>query len=586
MAAPTTLSDKVLAALVESQLMTAEQLENARATATAGDGATWDVVRERGLVSSDDVATVLEDQLGVPRVELSSYAPEDDALALVSPNLAHERRILPLFEIEGILTVVIADPEDVFKLDDVAAEVGAELEPVLADSASLLAGIVQYYGELGSPKPRETAPEEPAAVDEPEPGAVIPTDDEPAEAVPGVEDGAAVVIDLDVLAVANASRVGVLVSDIIDEAIRREATKIELLPYKDEFFLVFRIDGELEQVASAPLSLLGALVEGFKALAKVSTVPLSLPALGRIRARYRDRDVVLTVSAVPTVAGHRVVLSIEPAVAEPRSLEELGMDEAEIKALTGMVERGAGMLLVCGPVAGGRSATYYALLAMVAKAGRTAYSVERAVGFELPDVAQVLINPASGVGSAPYISAGLDQDTEVLAIDSIHTVDDAHLAIEATGRGRLVIATVAAGDIATGVRKLLDLGAEPNSLASALTFGVGQRLARTNCPNCSGEVRSSLTAELPGAPKGLVSVAGSGCPNCHKTGFGGVTGLFEVLAFSEDVRAVVARDSSATEIAGAAKGAGMSPMAHSGLVKVEAGLVSVEELDRVLRFSG
>jgi type II secretory ATPase GspE/PulE/Tfp pilus assembly ATPase PilB-like protein len=125
--------------------------------------------------------------------------------------------------------------------------------------------------------------------------------------------------------------------------------------------------------------------------------------------------------------------------------------------------------------------------------------------------------------------------------------------------GKLVIATFAGADIATAVRRLLDLGAEPVSLASALTLGVGQRVVRTNCPNCSVEERSPLTDLLPGAELGMVSRRGSGCPNCGKTGFVGTTAIYEILPFGEPVRTVIASEGSLTEIESIARAAGMRP---------------------------
>ena len=393
-------------------------------------------------------------------------------------------------------------------------------------------------------------------------------------------------IDLDVLAVADDHKVARLVNDVLEQAVARGASRIHVFPYKSDFFLVYRVKGRLEKIASAPASLQGPLVEGFKSWARLGHVAADVPALGRLHAEIGGRSLVVTVSAVPTVSGQRLVVSIGPSRPEPRDLLELGMTDAESRALHAMIERGRGLLLVAAPVAGGRSSTYYALLHHAATSGRTVYSVERAIEYEIPAVAQVLVNPGSPVGAASYFSAGIRQDTDVMAIDSMQSVEDVHLAIEAAGLGKLVIATFAGADIASAVRRMLDLGAEPVSLGSALTLGVGQRVVRTNCPNCSADERSPLADRIPGAQPGMLTRKGSGCPNCGKTGFGGATGIFEVLPFTEPVRAQVARSGTAAAIEAAARAAGMRPMVASGLAKVRDGVVSVDELDCVLRFSG
>ncbi|MDP2300010.1 MAG: ATPase, T2SS/T4P/T4SS family, partial [Actinomycetota bacterium] len=362
-------------------------------------------------------------------------------------------------------------------------------------------------------------------------------------------------IDLDVLAVADARKVALLVADILEHAVARGASRIHLLPYKEDFFLVYRVQGGLEKVASAPVSLQASLIEGFKQYAKLSSVPASRPALGRLRTHISDRDLVLTTSVVPTIAGQRLVISLAAFRPQPRGLEELGVSEAESRALRAMVERGRGILLVCAPVAGGSSTTYYALLAHAASAGKTVYSVEQSIEHEIPAVAQVMIEPG-GPSPAAYNAAGMRQDTDIIAIDGLRTVEDVHLAVEAAGYGKLVVATFPAADIAAGVRRMLDLGAEPHSLAAALTLSVGQRLVRLNCPNCSMETDGRLAVRIPGAPGDIADRAGTGCPNCGKTGFRGATALHEVLPCTEPVRSVVGKGGSTEDIANAAMAAG------------------------------
>ncbi|MRS13104.1 MAG: hypothetical protein EG823_08575 [Actinobacteria bacterium] len=605
------ISGRVLESLVAAGLMTAEQVSSVEDAASSRGVHVGVVLTERDLVSPIDVISVLEHEMGIPQVDLSSYAPEDDALALVPAVLAREHKVLPLFEIEGMLTVAVGDPMDVFALDAVAGELGLELEPVLADSDSFATTLEQYYpagaaatapGVAPRPPAAEefeeveasdffeeaaedtlavpVAPVAEAAVAEPE-IPVAETMEQMAAAEPAAAGPSA--IDLDVLAVADSRKVAVLVADILDDAVARGASRIHLLPYKDDFFLVYRVKGGLEKVSSAPLSMQGALIEGFKSYAKLGSVPQSRPALGRVRTRIGDKDRVLTISVVPTIAGQRLVVSISAFRPQPRGFEELGMGEAETRALRAMVERGRGILLVCAPVAGGASTTYYALLAHAASSGKTVYSVEQSIDYEIAAVAQVMIEPG-GPSPAAYIAAGMRQDTDVIAIDGLRTVEDVHLAVEAAGLGKLVIATFPAADIASGVRRMLDLGAEPHSLAAALTLGVGQRLVRLNCPNCSLETDGKLAARIPGAPSGLRDKMGSGCPNCAKSGFKGATAIHEVLPFSEPVRAVVGKGGSEADIAKAANAAGMRPLVVSGLARVKDGAVSADELNRVLRF--
>jgi type II secretory ATPase GspE/PulE/Tfp pilus assembly ATPase PilB-like protein len=588
------LGERVIDALVASGAVTAERLAAAEEAACNVGRSPGRVLLDEGAVTSDVIASALEDTLGVPRVDLSSYAPDAAALALVSAETATARSVLPLFEIDSMLTVAIGDATDVFEIDALADELGMEVEIVLVEPASLRQALIAHYGPAAEPLSEPAAPTSasPASTAEaPESASrhASESDGETAgQEIPAPEAITAVCageIDLDVLAVADAGKVAVLVSDILEHAVGKRASGVHLLPYKDDFFLAYRIGGRLENIASAPLSLQAALVDGFKAYVRLANLPGTSPALGRIHSRVCDQELVLTLSAVPTVSGQRVVISLGADRGLPRDLSALGMPEAERRALQAMVERGRGMLLVCGPVAGGRSATYYALLAHAALAGRTVYSVERAVEYEIPAVAQVLVNPGSPVGSSSYFAAGMLQDTDVMAIDSMHSVDDIHGAVEAAGMGKLVIATFSGGGIVAGVRRMLDLGAEPTSLAAALTFAVGQRLVRTNCPKCVQEEQTPIAGRIPGASPATVSYASAGCASCGTSGFGGLTGLFEVLPFAESVRAAIATNAGAGDIESRAIAAGMRPMVAEGLAKVEQGIVSAEELNRVLRFA-
>ncbi len=593
-----TIAGRTLDSVVEAGLVTVEQSTAVRSEAQ-DDADAGRALLERGLLTSSQLGAVLEDQLGFPRVDLESYAPDDEALKIVPASVARAYRLLPLFEIDGTLTVAIGDPADVFFLDAVGLELGIGMDAVLADADGVTAAIDQYFA-LSAPGEGdreastvadaeffEVGLETPVVSEAPTADVAEPSADaQTVEQVVSADMPAGpAAIDLDVLAVADERKVAVLVADILELAVHRGASRIHLLPYKSDFFLVFRIKGRLEKVSSAPLSMQPPLIEGFKAFARLGDVAANRPALGRVHADIAGKAIVLTLSSVPTVAGQRLVVSLSPQKPQPRALTEIGMSEAEARALYAMVERGRGILLVCGPVGGGRSTTYYALLNHAAQVGKTVYSVERSIEYEIPAVAQVLVNPGQAVGAASYFAAGMRQDTDVLAIDAMQSVEDVHLAIEAAGLGKLVIATFSGGDIVSGVRRMLDLGAEPVSLASALTLGVGQRVVRTNCPNCSIEEDSPLVALIPGAEQGLTSRRGTGCPNCSKTGFQGATGVYEVLPFTEPVRAAIAKAGSVADIEHAARAAGMRPMIVSGLAKLREGVVSAEELDRVVRFS-
>ncbi|MCL2503305.1 MAG: Flp pilus assembly complex ATPase component TadA [Coriobacteriia bacterium] len=678
-------ADQVINSLVSSKYILPGQVEAIRVD-SATDGEMGRRLLAEGVITEAQLALVLERDLGYPQIDLKSYAPDEDALRLIPADVANAYRLLPLFDIDGVLTVALGDLASVFAFEEIGAANGIELNAVIGERSAVEEALLEYYSRPGAADSGSGADSRPGAsgsgaadsaleaasaapadtsganeftmdglvsqagvapdvassessVSEEVPDPDISEDtqwtpeplsapDEVEAAAFGVEhasssaEGFAVgeldsgpsvaadsdiadvsaaltveqvmgseigedspSIDLDVLAVADERAVAILVTDILEAAVRRGASKIHLLPYKSDFFLVFRIRGRLEKIASAPLSMEKQLIKGFINFARLGDIPDSRPALGRVRTEIAGKDVVFSISAVPTIAGQRLVISAVTNPPRPKDLAALGMSDAEQKALHAMVERGRGLLLIAAPVGGGCSATYYALLQHAAQVGKTVYSVERSIDYEIPAAAQVQVSPGTPIPAAGYFSAGFEQDTDVLALDSIQAVDEANLAIKAAGMGKLVIVTFVSGDIVSGVRRLLDMGVEPVSLANSLTLGVGQRILRTNCTTCAEPTQSSIVSKIPGARMGIVPHEGKGCPACSGTGYSGATGIFEVLPFTEPVRTVIVGDESVNNIRIAATKAGMRSMVSSGLSKVEKGIISPNELNRVLRFA-
>jgi type IV pilus assembly protein PilB len=562
MAGSALISTRVAERLGAAGLLTNEQLAWALAQADATGKSAGEIVLERQFVTEEDIARVLEEWMGVPRVELASYAPDDGALALVPEDIARSAGIVPMFEIDGVLTVAIGRASDVFELDDLAAKIGLEVEAVLADSDAVSVALSQCYGPApqaaGDARQAESAADEPVAASIPE--SVSASDGGATSSVePGpiasdtvdfapLQGYARGTIDLDVLAVADGLRTSLLVTEIMEAAVARRASGIHILPYKDDFFLALRVDGRLEQLGHAPLSMQGALVDGLGSFLRMPPVAEG-PSVSRLQLEVSGVPAVVTASLVRTLAGQRLVVEIGYDVPVAYALDELGLSKPEVKAISALTERGGGLVVVASPVGEGRGDTYHAMLAHAAVAGRTVYSVERGTGPRVPAVAQVPVLSSSSPGTAAYIAAGLGQDTDVLGVESLCSAEEAHLALEAADAGRLVIVGVVAAGTTAALRRLLDLGVEPVSLASGVALVIGQRMARSAS--------------------------------------GGRTTVYEVLPVTDGVRAAIAASASANKLESAAREAGMRPFSASGVAKAAnsavAGSEEPEEIARLAR---
>lgn len=615
---------RVLEALAEAGVITTEQVYIIEEQASGETGGPGRDVISRGLATEADVAAVLEDSLGVPRVELQSYAPDDSALELVPAALAREMGVLPLFEIEGVLTVAVGQAADVFDLDGLAERLDLEVEAVLADPKALKEALDQHYpeaaegaaaadtkdtSEASGRGQAETASDEAASASEsesPEAESVTESSASSADALasagpPEAEAHTAGVtsehahtlddldlaspIDLDVLAVADPSRTMLLVAEILERAVRLGATKVHIAPDAGNFTVAFRADGRLSQVASAPISLQGPLVEAVRAFVGVPKPALGQPSVGRMRCEIAGKLVTLSLSAVRTAAGQRVVVSIDEGDTMPPPLSDIGLPEDEARALELIIERRSGLLLVVSPIGEGASETYYSVLAHAALMGRTSYSVERSITRAIPGVAQVGVLPGSPVAPAAYLSAGFGQDTDVIAIDPLENATDVRLAIEAAAAGKLVVATFAASSATKAISRFLEMGVDSTSLASALLVVVAQRLVSTVCPACAADDESGIAESLPGNDTEVRGQVGAGCSACHDSGHGGVTRLFEVLPITEPLRTAIEHEHEQPVLAEVALARGMRSFGEDALEKLKSGSVSASELNRVLRFA-
>jgi type IV pilus assembly protein PilB len=583
-----TITQRLFDALVERRLVTPEQVTHARELHSQTKQPLGQVLVARGLITADDVKEVLEEELGVPRVDLASYAPEPDALRLVPATLAQTRKVLPLFEIEGMLTVAVADPLDVFDMDELADQLSYELEPVLSDARDIEDAIkANYGGQQGqeavaapaakAPGPAKDAPAAEAAATAPEPvvaGA-------PAMAAPVVTGGA---IDLDVLAVADATTTVLLMTDILQAAQDTGASHVHVDPGPDEFELVFRVGDELRAIARAAVGFESALLRTARIMAHLRA-EASGPATGRMRVYLRDSEVTVGLSILPTVHGERLVLALgEADSGAPASLDAAGMADEERQALAGAFKAGGGLVLVSGPVFSGRSSTYRSILAERHAAGVTALSIEDRVERDLDGVWQVELAPAQGLDAAAALGAALRQDADVLGLDELRTATEAHLLLQAAASGRTVVATTVGGDGVDTIARLTGQGVEPHSLSRRLAAVVSQRLVAVNCEACKTQYVSDLAQEVDFAGQ-LLTLRGKGCQACGGTGLGAPIGVFEVLVPQAGLRAAIARGADEEELRAAAARDGVRPLLENGYRLVGEGVVNLEELDRALPFT-
>lgn len=581
-----TLLGRVCGRMVEGGLITREQLDAAQDWAAKTDKPLKEIVAGIALIGPDDMGQFLEEQLDVPRVDLASYSPEPDALKSLPVEVAREHGILPLFEIEGMVTVVMANPLDIFELDQLSESLGVSLEPALPEGGDVAQAIDQAYSEIPAPAP---APEidldrqplaEVAAKAEPE----TPETAETSLRVPGSSAGEP--IELDTLAIADDETVKMLIGRIVNEASARGASAIHIEPRKELFHLLFRINGELTEIASAAKALESRLVSKLLAMARVDGPDGRGIRNGRLVLVVGDREAEVGISSCSTSAGQRVVIMLNIATHEPMSLADLGMYEEDRTRLESLLRQPDGLILVGGPIHAGKTATLFACLKSVAGPGKNIVAVTEGMEFADEAINQIVLSSDPSYTAPAVLRSLPEQDIDTLGLDEIRSVEVASLICKIAQSGTLAIGATLARDSSAAPATLNWYGLEPVSLASALTGAVGQTAARKICPNCRVEDTSELAMKAMEPFGGVQAFTGTGCDACNGTGMSGSVIIYEVMVVDEATRRAIASDKPENEIRKAAKEAGMTSMRRSGLRRAAEGLVSVAEVRRATRHGG
>jgi len=580
-----TLLGRVCGKMVETGLITREQLDAAYDWAGKTEKPVKEIVAGIALIGPEDMGQFLEEQLDVPRVDLTSYSPEPDALRSVPADVARDHGILPLFEIEGMLTVVMANPFDVFELDELSGQLGVSLEPALPADGDVAESIEAAYAELvaqpapsvdieGQPLAEMAAKAEPETV---EAGEV-------SLHVPKTATGGS--IELDTLAVADDETVKTLIGQIVNEASSRAASAIHIEPRRDSFHLLFRIDGKLVEVASAAKALESRLVAKLLSMARVDGETSRGIRNGRLTLVVDDREAQVGISSCSTSAGQRVVVTLSVTTQEPMSLADLGMYDEDRMKVESLLQQSGGLILIGGPVHAGKTATLFACLKMMAEPAKNVVAVTEGMEYADESVNQIVLSSDPSYTAPAVLRSLPEQDIDAIGLDEIRSVEVASLICKIAQSGALAIGTTLARDSSAAPATLNWYGLEPVSLASALTGVIGQTAVRTICPSCKTEDTSELARKMMEPMGGITTYAGAGCGQCDGTGMAGSMIIYEVMVVDEATRRAIAADKPEDEIRKAAKEAGMTSMRQCGLRRASEGLVSVAEVRRATRHGG
>ena len=386
----------------------------------------------------------------------------------------------------------------------------------------------------------------------------------------------------DLVSLASEGPVVRLVNLLLVEALDARASDVHLEGYADHLRVRYRIDGVLQEAPSPPKDLAPAVISRLKIMADLDIAERRVPQDGRIRLTLRDREVDVRVSTIPILHGESVVLRLLDKERGRIGLEDLGMGPDTLAAFVAAIERPHGIVLATGPTGSGKTTTLYAAVDRIRTGREKILTVEDPVEYELAGVAQMPVHEKVGVTFASALRALLRQDPDVLLVGEIRDEETAEIATHAALTGHLVLSSLHTNDAPTALTRLLDLGVAPYLVASTVEAVLAQRLVRVICDACKEAVELDAAARQAFGGGGDVpgrAFRGRGCERCRGTGYRGRSGLYELLALSDDLRGALQR--GVGELRRLAMDHGMRTLRDDGLRQVRAGVTTLEEVLRV-----
>jgi type IV pilus assembly protein PilB len=605
------MSAKLGEILVRENLITSQQLREALEYQRGSGGRLGSNLVKLGIISDDVITAVLSRQYGVPSINLELFQIEDETIKLISQEVALKYSVLPISKVGATLTLAMADPTNVFAMDDIKFMTGLNVEPVIASEASLQSGIGKYYsstktidvfdsaivGELernGKPLVKNgNGNGNGAKIDQRlvESDLKVSLDHYEFDANDAgefelVEENEE--IDLAELAKASEDAPVVrLVNVLLVDSLRRGASDIHVEPYEKDFRIRFRIDGVLYDVMHPPMKMRDALLSRLKIMAKLDISEKRLPQDGRIKIKVkidnRSRELDFRVSSLPTLFGEKIVLRLLDKDKLMLDMTKLGFEPQSLEIFQRNIAKPYGMVLVTGPTGSGKTNTLYSALQALNTSETNIMTAEDPVEFNLPGINQVQMKEQIGLNFAAALRSFLRQDPNIILVGEIRDFETAEIAIKAALTGHMVLSTLHTNDAPSTISRMVNMGIEPFLVATSVNIIQAQRLIRRVCSNCKEEQKVPAEAFVEigfseeEAPS-LKSYKGKGCQTCNGTGYKGRIGLYEVMEITDELRELIIIGASGIELRKKAVECGMITLRQSGLYKLREGVTTLEEV--------
>ena len=519
-------------------------------------------------LSAQQLAVFASRAFGVPLLDLAGFDLDQVNRDYFDARMAQTRRVLPLHKRGNRLYVATSDPANLQALDEVRFKTNLVVEPVVVEDDKLAQAIAKIAEASGATLKDIAALEDIEVALEDGSLQSSSQADEESE----VEDAPVVRY----------------IQKVLLDAISAGASDIHFEPYERFYRIRYRLDGILMEIAQPPLAIKDKVASRIKVISKLDISEKRVPQDGRMKlVLSKTRAIDFRVSTLPTLFGEKIVMRILDSSGIRLGIEALGYEGDQQQALLAAIGRPYGMILVTGPTGSGKTVSLYSCLHILNQPGVNIATAEDPAEIQLPGVNQVNVNDKAGLTFATALRAFLRQDPDVIMVGEIRDLETADIAIKAAQTGHLVLSTLHTNDAPSTLVRMMNMGVAPFNVASSVHLIVAQRLARKLCLQCR-QPEDIPPEALLRAGFGEQDLDGSwqpfgpvGCDHCKGTGYKGRTGVYEVMPISDDMRQLIMREGNSLEIAELAAREGMRNLRQSGLLKVKAGITSLEEIEAV-----
>ena len=596
--------------LIASSIISEEQLKQALGVQKKEGGRLGTNLVKLGFITEDKLVAFLSKQYGVPAINLSEYKIDSAVLKLIPADMAKKYLIMPVARVGATLTIAMADPSNVFAIDDVKFMTGYNVEVVVSSESAIITSITNYYLGKGESMLATASSTSPASMSIQAKDYTMSDDDMPGDSnfdSSSFEEGPSVNVDefdkivgsaldnVDVIEEQEDSNVVKdveapivkLVNGIFVNAIKSGASDIHVEPYENSLRVRYRVDGVMYTVMNLPTKIKAALTSRIKIMSKLDIAERRLPQDGRIKLKLgKKRDIDFRVSVLPCLFGEKTVLRLLDKGNLQVDLTKLGFEQSALDDFMDALNKPYGMLLVTGPTGSGKTTTLYSALNYLNKADTNIMTAEDPVEFNFMGINQVQVKEEIGLTFAAALRSFLRQDPDIIMVGEIRDFETAEIGVKAALTGHLVLSTLHTNDAPGTISRLLNMGIEPFLVSSAVILILAQRLARRICAHCKEEEKVPQAALLKVGfteeeTKTVKCFKGKGCPTCNGTGYKGRVALYEVMPIKDELKELILEGASTAEIKKAAIRLGMKTLRMSGLTKVAEGVTTVEEVMRV-----